>query len=80
MLKRLIVDYGPETVDLESIIRQKTKNEENCNMCGVESSFRSHVCACTVSDKKDATRVFERFFTDNFLTVTGTEPYSMCNR
>jgi hypothetical protein len=33
-----------------------------------------------VSDKKDATRVFERFFTDNFLTVTGTEPYSMCNR
>jgi hypothetical protein len=34
----------------------------------------------TVSDKKDATRVFERFFTDNFLTVTATEPYSMCNR
>jgi hypothetical protein len=34
----------------------------------------------TVSDKKDATGVFERFFTDNFFTVIATEPYSMCNR
>jgi hypothetical protein len=35
------------------------------------------VYSVAVSDKKDATRVFERF---NFLTVTATEPYSMCNR